>query len=358
MALARIAETRQEQRNALEQVLVFEPHNQAALRGLARFNELNTPPASAPIPPRTRAAEPATPPAEEDEAAAIAAEESEIHWPLYAVVGVAVLVVFVAYLLLRPSHEATSGQPTPPLPGAIVGAATAEGMPTPPLLSGSGDASAPTSPAASPLAPTLPAVLATAPMTETLPATLVVTNTGVITSAITAEAPAAPAPTVAPTATEPPPGPTVAAQLPFGQLVTAGPWTASLLSADHAKMLDGSIGSLQPQSRFVLALVSVANSDTTPKLIPENLFTLVDSKGRHYQPIPAASAAYLQAYGQAQAGDFSMEQPIPGSNRTWSVPIIFDVPSDVQSLTLQVGGTSPGWPVDVAAPPAPTNAAG
>jgi hypothetical protein len=123
-------------------------------------------------------------------------------------------------------------------------------------------------------------------------------------------------------------------------------------------MLDGSIGSLQPQGRFVLALVSVANSDTTPQPIPENLFTLVDSKGRHYQPIPAASAAYLQAYGQAQAGDFSMEQPIPGSNRTWSVPIIFDVPSDVQSLTLQVGGTSPGWPVDVAAPPAPTNAAG
>lgn len=348
MALARVAETRREQRQALERVLVFDPHNQAALRGLARFDELSREAARHPAP--EPAAERVAPPVAEDEAA-LAAGEQEIRWPLYAVVGVALLVVLIAYLLLRPSSAPPNEQPTPPLPGAVIGAATAEGTMPSPESPGAGAAGMATAPA-----PTLPAVLATALITETAPAApSAVAGTGEITTAAATAVPPAPA---TPTATEPPPGPTVAAQLLTGQLVTVGPWTASLLSPNHAKMLDGSIGSLQPQGRFVLALLSVANSDPAAQLIPENLFALVDGHGRRYRPVPAASAAYLQTYGQAQAGDFSMEQPIPGGDRTWSVPIIFDVPPDVQSLTLQVGDTSPGWPVEIAAPPAPTSAAG
>ena len=350
MVLARVAETRAEQRMALERVLVFDPANQTALRGLARFDELNSRPAAAPLPRSTPAAEHAAPPAYEDHAAdETAAEESEIRWPLYAVVGVALLVVLVAYLLLRPPSDTASGQPTPPLPGAIIGAATSEGAsPTPLLLApGAGEADVSTTTAAGPPAPTLPAVLGTASVTEVpLVAPSAITNTGVA-AAGTAEAPAT---TIAPTATEPPSGPTVAAQLPVGQLVTVGNWTTSLLRPTYATMLNGSIGALQPQGRFVLALMSVANSGA-PQPIPENLFTLVDGQGRRYQPVPAASTAYIQTYGQAQAGDFSMEQPIPGGNRTWSVPIIFDVPSGVQSLTLQVGDTLPGWAVEMPDPP-------
>ncbi len=356
MTLARIAETRAEQRHALERVLVFDPANQTALRGLARFDELNS---------RTTATLPRSAPATErvalphgDQATdEVAGATPEIRWPLYVVIGVALLVVLVAYLLLRPSREMMSVQPTSLLPGAIAGATTAS--PTPSLLSsGAGGVDISATSAAGPPAPTLPAVLATELMTETVPtASSAVTSTDDITAAATVEAPTVPVATAIPTATEPPPGPTVAAQLPVGQLVTVGNWTASLLRPAYATMLEGSIGALQPQGRFVLALMSVANSGA-PQPIPENLFTLVDGQGRRYQPVPAASTAYLQTYGQAQAGDFAMDQPIPGGDRTWSVPIIFDVPPSVQSLTLQVGDTSPGWPVEVAVPQQPTSAGG
>lgn len=336
MTLARVAETRAEQRHALERVLVFDPANQTALRGLARFDELNSRPAAVPPPRVAPVTERAAPSADEDQTAD---EAAEIRWPLYAVVGVALLVVLVAYLLLRPSNETASGQPTPALPGAVGGAATSQSA------SGAGAADVSATSALGPPAPTLPAVFGTASVTEALPAApSAVENTG----EITAEAAAAP------TATAPPVGPTVPAQLPAGQLVTVGNWTASLLRPAYATMLNGSIAALQPQGRFVLALMSVANSGA-PQPIPENLFMLVDDQGRRYQPIPAASTAYIQTYGQAQAGDFSMEQPIPGGNRTWSVPIIFDVPVSVQSLTLQVGDTLPGWPVEMPAPPASTS---
>lgn len=328
LTLAKIAETRDEQRRALERVIAIDPQHPLAQSSLARFKQLSgqtvVPPIRPTLPPEYVAPEP-----EEETAVA----ESQIRWPLYVVLGVSVLIVLIAFVLLRPSDSAT-GQPNPALPGAISTGSTSASA-TPPLLSPGAGAPDPTAaPGAGDVEPTQPPVDAASPTT-------------VEASAVPTPIPTATAPVV----------PTPATQLAVGQLVSEGDWTASLLRPDYAIALDGSIGALQPQGRFVLALMSVANTNAAAARMPTDLFVLVDEQGRSYRAIPNASTAYLEAYGRGQRGDFSMEDDIPGSGRTWSVPVMFDVPTTTRAFTLLFGNTSAGWPIALPAPQ-PTASAG
>jgi hypothetical protein len=345
LVLATVAETRAEQRRALERVLALDPRNEPARRGLARIGTL---PASAPAAPTSTAASAAndssaaaaTPPiAERDQAIApaeqakaaraapalrsaeIAPESAEpnIRWPLYLVIGVSALVVLIAAILIRGSEFAAALRPAPTaaLPGfgAARSAAPAPGI-TP--------------------APALARSAAPAAGAGTLPSQ--------------ADTTAAPA-TIPPQATAPPPSP-IPSPLPTprqalapGQIVEQGQWHAILIRPQDAVALDGSIGAFQPRGRFVLALVAVGNDGQAPARLPDDLFALVDGSGNRYAPLPQISTAYLNTYGRGQHGDLSMEDMIPSDGGNKSVPLIFDVPPSARPLYLLVGDSPAGWPI-------------
>jgi hypothetical protein len=136
-------------------------------------------------------------------------------------------------------------------------------------------------------------------------------------------------------------------------VIARGAWHASLLRPDYAVPLDGAIGTLQPRGRFILALVDIGNNGTAPARIPANLFSIQAGDGHRYLPVPAASTAYLEAYGHGQRGDLSMEEQIPSGGNV-SVPLIFDVPAAARELMLHVGDEPRGWMVGDAAPATPT----
>ena len=141
------------------------------------------------------------------------------------------------------------------------------------------------------------------------------------------------------------PEPTRPPGLAPGTVVKHGQWSVVLLRPDYAVLLDGSIGALQPRGRFLLALVAVANDGAAPARLPADLFVVVDRDGNRYQPLPAASTAYLDAYGRGQRGDLSMEDMIPADGGNKSVPLIFDVPERARGLTLLVSGETKGWAI-------------
>jgi hypothetical protein len=335
LALATIVETRDEQRQALERALTLDPQNALARRALERFtiSGVQAPSPAANGAPTAGAAQfaqasPSIPviPVQTDIESAPPPDDQPaqvIRWPLFVVIGAAVaLVLIVAALQSALPPTAQAPTPTLALPGAVEDVQ--------PTL----DAQ-PASPAASPLIPTTNTIAATgvvdAPATNALPN------------------PTAPAPTTAiPTLS-----PTTPALAP-GEIVVQKPWHASLLRPDYAVLLDGAIGALQPRGRFVLALVVVGNDGAAPARIPADLLTLVDAQGNSYQPVPAASTAFLATYGRGQRGDLSMEEEIPNGGGNVSVPLIFDVPPTARGLTLRVSGAPVGWPVGTAPAPTPT----
>lgn len=115
-------------------------------------------------------------------------------------------------------------------------------------------------------------------------------------------------------------------------------------------VLNGSIGSRQPNGRFVLALVAVGNSGATAVPVPPEMFVLIDERGNRYTPEPGLSTFYLETFGRGRFGDFSLDEAIPAGVGQVSVPIIFDVPIDAYGLTLHLGDSVAGWPVTGASP--------
>jgi hypothetical protein len=236
------------------------------------------------------------------------------HWLTYAALGVLLLLLLVAGLLLRdrlPAQRATQATATPALATA---APAGEGAP--PL-------------ATAPL-PTLEPVMPSA-----VPSAVVAEPTGASALPTAPSEPAAQA-TSAPVANP---------ALPIGQIVTRGDWSYTVLRPEHLLPLNGSIGTLAPQGRFVLALVGVSNSGLGPALLPSDALALVDARGNRYTPQPAASSAYLGAFERGLRGDLSMEEPIPAGAGLVSVPVIFDVPPEAGGLTLVVGDAAAGWPI-------------
>lgn len=354
LVLATVAETRAEQRSALERVLALDPRNEPARRGLERMVQVE-PDAPAGVgnghhadlrtalpagddPPTVGevAAQAAAPfavapdrlaPGEQAEAAraapALRSAESapqrsgrDIRWPLYLVIGVSALLVLLAAILLRGSEFMAVLRPAPTAALPTLGAAI-------PVVAPALDSTAAPLPQPAAGAATLPA-LANPP----------------------AERPTAlPAPTAAPPTPIPSPVPTPRQTRAPGEIVQQGQWHAILIRPQDAVMLDGSIGSLQPSGRFVLALLAVGNDGQAPARLPDDLFALVDGAGNRYAPLPQISTVYLNTYGRGQHGDLSMEDPIPSDGGNKSVPLIFDVPASARPLYLLVGDSSVGWQI-------------
>lgn len=320
LLLATVAANRTEQRHALERVLALDPTNQAARRALEAMT------AAQPIEPAPTIAPPVeqtstfSEPDEEEYASDEPART--VRWPLYAVLGLAFTVIFVSGLLIWQQQQAQFS-PATPLPASAAIATTT------PLPAGA------IATAANTTAPTdAPAIAATE-----LP-----TVAPILTSPPEPTPQPSAAPIVAPTA-EPPPQPTATPAINFAQFQQQDGWNVSLLKPNDAVVLSGSIGQLQPQGRFVLALVTVSNQASSERQLPVDLLTLVDGQGNRYAPIPAASTAYLQAYGEGQAGVVSMESSIAPGDVVASVPLIFDVPEAARNLQLTVNQASAGWSV-------------
>jgi len=354
LVLATVAETRAEQRTALERVLALDPHNQPARRGLERISQAAT---SAPaatgngrhpdhgaaraaiddrrtvnptvdhVAPARAVAPDRFTPGDQAEAARVApalrsveaAPERAaraVRWPLYLVIGVAALVVLIAASLIRGSEFMAMLRPAPTAALPVLGAATSVVAPALDITAAPAAAQAPAARAA-----TLPA-LANPTAAPALPP------------------PTAPLPTPVPS-----PLPTPRQTRVPGEIVQQGQWHAILIRPQDAVVLDGSIGSFQPRDRFVLALVAVGNDGQAPARLPDDLFTLVDGAGNRYAPLPQVSTAYLNTYGRGQHGDLSMEDPIPSDGGNRSVPLIFDVPLSARPLYLLAGDSSVGWPI-------------
>jgi hypothetical protein len=327
LALATVAETRAEQRQALERAIALDPQNELASRGLERFRTADegrpsagsavgaeagqAPIVTAPAETLALAPAPALLPAPDDDSAI------RIRWPLYLVIGVAVLIILVAAVAIQSTISPAAEAPRPRLPGALP-IPVIPPVPSPPATAG---ATAP--PAARPS----PALRA---------------------------APTAARPPARRTPLPPTPQPTPRPTLAPGDVIARGAWHASLLRPDYAVPLDGAIGTLQPRGRFVLALVDIGNDGTAPARIPANLFSIQAGDGHRYLPLPAASTAYLEAYGHGQHGDLSMEEQLPPGGGNVSVPLIFDVPPAARELMLHVGDEPRGWMVGDAAPVPPT----
>ncbi len=168
---------------------------------------------------------------------------------------------------------------------------------------------------------------------------------------VAVETPVAPSPaTVAPTSaplppTVLPPASTPAPTLPPGTVILRDVWTLTLLRPDHVVVLNGSIGARQPNGRFILALVAVGNGGVTAAVAPATLFALVDQRGNRYLPEPALSTLYLETFGRGRFGDFSLDEAIPAGVGQVSIPVIFEVPMDARGLSLHLGDSVAGWPV-------------
>jgi hypothetical protein len=362
LALASVAETRVEQRLALQKVLALDPRNEPAQRGLARMGAIEAAPAASNTPPiaqqkshdtplasadRSEAATPtivqpaamrehepvATPAgfavgksAEETRAAprlrssniAPAPAARDIRWPLYLVVGVSAVMVLLAAILIRGSEFAAALRPAPTAELPVAGAAT---QAVAPALDATFAPDAAPSAAPESGAATLPA-LATATPTASLIQ-----------------------PTSAPPTAVASPLPTPRQTLAPGEVIEQGQWHAILIRPEDAVALDGSIGSFQPTGRFVLVLLAIGNDGQAPARLPNDLFTLVDAAGKRYAPVQQISTAYLNAYGRGQHGDLSLEDPIPSDGGNKSVPLIFDVPPSAHPLYLLVGDSPIGWSI-------------
>jgi len=362
LMLATVAETRAEQRHALEQVLAFNPRSEPAQRGLARIGAIEAASAARPAatigqpPDQGVAALPAgdssdtAAPAIAQPAATVLATKlatapasfapgeyveptraapglrpadiapaqvaRHIRWPLYLVIGVSALVVLIAVILMRGSEFAASLRPAPTATLAVLGATTQA------------------------IAPALDTTVAPSAAPERDAATL-----PALVDLTAAPAVGLPQPTAAPPTAISSPLPTPRQMLAPGEVVEQGQWHAILIRPEDAVVLDGSIGSFQPNGRFVLALLAIGNDGQAPARLPDSLFALVDGSGKRYAPLPQISTAYLNTYGRGQHGDLSMEDPIPSDGGNKSVPLIFDVPPNTHPLYLLVGDSSMGWPI-------------
>jgi hypothetical protein len=322
LALAGVAATREEQLAAIQQALRIEPENEMAQRAMQRLTAGTTsvePASAAPTPtddeldlPAVPAVTPQLPPEEvvfeeeeQPDSASAAGPFSRVPgWLVLALLAAALGLALGYFLLplLNPQQVGQVATATPPLslttqPTSVI-ATTAPLIPTPRP------------------APQQTAVIGQEP------------SAPIARSPVATTAPVVPAP------------------LAMGTLQEYDNWSATLLRPDYALSLDGSIGDLQPNGRFVLALLSVSNGDPNPRRMPADLFVVVDQQGRSYQPSAGTSTAYLALFGRGQYGDLAFEDEIAPGGSLFSVPVIFDVPLDATGLLLTMAGNrSAGWQI-------------
>lgn len=347
LLLASVAADRAEQQAAFAHALALDPTNSLAQRGLEHIRRVGglVEPLPANVPPLTtappanppsgiRRAEPIVGPAVQLGAPAPdmvdAAPTERMSWPLYTVLGVAAVVLVLAALWIwqpKPQPSQAGLLPAGPLPSAAAQISL-------PMVADGG--------VAQPTAQiSLPIVAAGGVVpTAAAPSALEATRPVAPTAAPDATTAANDRATVAPAVPNP-----AAPAVPIGQIVEQGPWNIGLMRPTDALVLSGSIRNLQPNGRFVLALVAISNTAASAQVLPLNLLALEDANGTRYTPVPAASTAYVSTFGAGQAGMVSMETAIPNGGVVVSVPVIFDVPPDARGLKLVVGGADDGWQV-------------
>jgi hypothetical protein len=354
IGLAGVAASRNEQREALERIVALDPDHERARQALARLN------GDAPAPPSPRVTPllvelPRPLPAEDEELGTAVVVEprsptldddtqpAPAPFPVLNVIAMAVILLLLAalgVLLGRALLDGARPQPAPTAtPGLIL-------QPTP------GGAAGPSgSTSTQPPGVTAAPATATPAETATSPARATAATVESTAPAAAATSRAQPTAATAPARATAVPTPAQNLTLPMGTPLDYDGWTAVLVRPDYAVPLDGAIGELRPTGRFVLAVVAVSNNSPTPRVIPPDMFALVDAAGRSFAPVPGASTAYLALYERAQRGDLALEdtfEPVVGLR---SVPVIFDVPLDAAGLRLTVKGAGPaGWPVGETGP--------
>jgi hypothetical protein len=344
LGLASVATGPDEQRDSLGHVVAINPEHPQALRALASL-------APAPVAERATVALPetlATPgtPSAPSPATIAAPQPEDLvddgpiaapgRFPLLNVIALTVIGILLLALVLVGVRAITGPDRTAgsaaPIPSPM--------LQTPVAALISGDA-APT------MSPTLAATAAAPPAGIAQTTSATTSGSASAGSPVTiGTVPVISGPT--PAAALPAP-----AGLPLGTLVEVDGWSTTLLRPDYALILEGSVGDLRPSGRFVLTLMAISNNSTSPRRIPADLFTLVDSRGRRYSPLPNASTAYLALYGRGQHGDLALEDDLAPSSGMRSVPILFDIPTNATGLVLTVRDNgSTGWPIEGSAAPA------
>lgn len=149
---------------------------------------------------------------------------------------------------------------------------------------------------------------------------------------------ATPTPTPHPT---PRPTPTL---LPNGMVIEHDGWYIRLISSTHTQVLTSTLGSLHAQGNFMVILLAIGNTASEPRYLPENMVTLIRSTGEIHTIVTDASRIYLDIYGRGTHGDLACEDLIPGGGGLYSIPFIFDIPSDTQNVLLTTGKSdTTGW---------------
>ncbi len=121
---------------------------------------------------------------------------------------------------------------------------------------------------------------------------------------------------------------------PVGTVLSAEGWNYTFPNAclgSCGAVLGNQIGGNTAQGVYVVVLTFIANSTGTAQPIPADFFVLKDAQGRIYQALPQVSQAFTQPGVNA---DLSLADPVPANNATTSVNLIFDVPRDATNLTL------------------------
>ena len=323
--LAGVAETAAEQQQALEHVLTLNPEHPLARQGLERLRSRGVagePSPAAPTPPSSAAgAARPTPaaPAPAPEAGAYETEETTLQRNRWIYLAIAALVILALILSLgrlglrRVSED--ESVPTSTLPMQVLASPAVE--PTA-MAAGATTAAATPAPTTTAAATALPATIPTA----------------VVTSPPATSAPAALTPQTT------------------GSVLQRAGWQATLLRSDYARFIDGAVGDVQPEGRFVLTLLAVSNTTDTPRRIPADLFVLIDEQGRSYTPDPAASTAYLNVNPAGEWGDLAINDAVPPGGGLYAMPLLFDVPRDATDLLLTMGRqVDEGWQIRDGAQP-------
>ena len=236
-----------------------------------------------------------------------------IRWPMYVIIAAASVIIGITAIWRWTNISSPVSQP-------IIAALTPSLVPINTLI------------------PTLPPGVEPGNLPVIVPPELPTLTLAPATITFTALPSATPSPIPTPQATITP-----RPVLTQGQIVQSGTWSVSLLRPEHAMTLDGAIGSLQPQGRFVLVLLSVGYTGEGAARVPANLVMLEDDQGRLYAPELAASSAYLDTFGRGQYGDISLEEEIPPDAGNLSIPFIFDVPETAHQLHIVVTGQPAVW---------------
>lgn len=365
--LAGVAEGPEQRRAALERVVLLDPDNEMAIKGLqamgvplptraserptdvgavtpiaaapaeveaaepapvlsdeeryaaeldAAFDDYDALPRAAP-PPRAEPAPgeatqlPPMPPRSSPVRAAVDEEEEPARrgpsWLLWALIGL-IAIALIAFLLIQ---LFSPGTPSPVPPTQIVAAPTAPGAA--PTTSGA----APTAPGAAPTAPGEGGGVITTTVQPEPTATLPLTPT--------VEQPTtAPPPVTPPEQAQPAP-------VPIGTNLQADGWTYTYPNQNYALVLGPRVGNFTAQGTFLHVLVFVANNTGTDQPLPREFFVLKDAQGRVYEARPDVSSTAVRPGVNADVGH---EGVVPANGLTTSVYLVFDVTPGAADLML------------------------